>query len=346
MSTAIQNLLSPVILFFLLGIGAGLLGSSLTIPRSLSKSVALYLMMAIGFRGGVELSHGGFDPSILGACLAAASLSAVMPVVSYVILRWTTGLDQTNAAAISAHYGSVSVVTFAAAIAVLNHRGEWFEPYIVALLAVMEAPAILTGLMLARRGARETESGGAAPCGLAHTVLHEVLLHGSIVLLLGSFAIGWIAGQPGYDELSPVFVAPFKGVLCVFLLDMGLLVAARLGDLQALRVRVAMFGVIMPLVGAAAGLGTSIVLGLSTGGATLMAVLGAGASYIVVPAVMRAALPTASPALALTLALGITFPFNLVVGIPLYHAAAHVLVPSDADSAAGLIDLPIPTWQH
>jgi hypothetical protein len=337
MSTTGQNLASPIILFFLLGILAGLLKSSLTIPETLSKSLSLYLMMAIGFRGGVELSHNGFGGSIVGACLAALVLSAVLPLVAYALLRWTTRLDSTNAAAVSAHYGSVSVVTFAAAIAVLNHQGERFEPYIVALLATMEAPAILTGLVLARRGAQASASENT----LAQTVVREVLLHGSVVLLLGSFAIGWLTGSKGFEELSPVFVTSFKGILCVFLLDLGLLVARRFSDLRALSFRVAAFGVYMPLIGAAAGMGTALVLGLSVGGATLLAVLGASASYIVVPAVMRAALPEASPAIALTLALGITFPFNLVVGIPLYHGAARAVVSANADKATALERSPL-----
>jgi len=340
-STAAQNLLSPVILFFLLGILAGVLKSSLTIPESLSKSVSLYLMMAIGFRGGVELSHNGFGGSIALACLSAVVLSAVLPILAYALLRWTTPLDSTNAAAVAAHYGSVSVVTFATAIAALNHQGERFEPYIVALLAVMEAPAILTGLIIARRGTRAmqpSDSGGS----LAKVVVHEVLLHGSVILLLGSFIIGWLTGPKGFEELSPVFVTPFKGILCVFLLDMGLLVARRLSDLKVLSLRVVAFGFYMPLIGAAAGMAVALALGLSVGGATLLAVLGASASYIVVPAVMRAALPQASPAIYLTLALGITFPFNLVVGIPLYLGAARALMPAAVGKANDIERPPAP----
>lgn len=344
-STAAQNLLSPVILFFLLGILAGLVKSSLTIPETLSKSVSLYLMMAIGFRGGVELSHNGFGGSVVGACLAAVALSSALPLVAYGLLRWTTRLDATNAAAVSAHYGSVSVVTFAAAIAVLNHQAERFEPYIVALLAVMEAPAILTGLVLARRRTRGTQTNDSGST-LAQTVVREVLLHGSVVLLLGSFAIGWLTGPKGYEELGPVFVKPFKGILCVFLLDMGLLVARRLSDLRALSFRVAAFGLYMPLIGAAAGLGMALLLGLSVGGATLLAVLGASASYIVVPAVMRAALPEASPAISLTLALGITFPFNLLLGIPIYHGAARALLPASVSSPAAIESFPPPSAGH
>ena len=341
-STALQNLVSPIILFFVLGIVAGVLKSSLTIPETLTKSVSLYLMMAIGFRGGVELSHNGFGGSILAAVFAAVALSALLPVLAYALLRWTTQLDVTNAAAVAAHYGSVSVVTFATAIALLTLQGQPFEPYIVALLAVMEAPAILTGLLLARRGrhgAQPKELQGS----LARTVVREVLLHGSVVLLLGSFAIGWLTGSKGLEELGPVFVQLFKGVLCVFLLDMGLVVARRLSDLRAVSFGVAAFGLYMPLLGAAAGMGAALLLGLSVGGATLLAVLCASASYIVVPAVMRVALPEASPALYLTLALGITFPFNLVVGIPLYLGAARALASASVDKATAIERPPPPT---
>ncbi len=335
-----QNLLSPVILFFLLGLLAGVLKSSLTIPKMLSKSVSLYLVMAIGFRGGVELSHSGLGGSIALACLAAVALSAFLPLLAYALLRCTTAMDSTNAAAVAAHYGSVSVVTFAAAIAVLNQQGERFEPYMVALLAVMEAPAILTGLLLARRGTRAMQPSGSG--SLARTVVHEVLFHGSVVLLFGTFAIGWFTGAKGFEELSPVFESPFRGVLCFFLLDMGLVVARRISELRALSLRVAAFGLYMPLLGATAGMGLALALGLSVGGATLLAVLGASASYIVVPAVMRAALPQASPAIYLTLALGITFPFNLVVGIPVYYGAARALVSAAVDDATAVEGLPPP----
>jgi uncharacterized protein len=338
LGSAAQNLLSPVILFFLLGVLAGRVKSTLTIPEPLSKSVSLYLMMAIGFRGGVELGQNGLGASIATACLGAAALGVVLPIIAYAALRLSTRLDRVNAAAIAAHYGSVSVVTFAAAVALLNRQKEHFEPYLVALLAVMEAPAILTGLILARRGTLEP---GKPRRILFKTVAHEVLLHGSVVLLLGSVAIGWITGDGGLEELSPVFVAPFKGVLCVFLLDMGLLVAQRMSDLRVLDWRVAAFGIYMPLIGAASGFGLSAALGLSPGGATLLCVLGASASYIVVPAVIRVAIPEASPAISLTLALGITFPFNLIVGIPLYHEAVRRFLPVASQPASAAV-----TWSQ
>jgi hypothetical protein len=324
----VESLISPVILFFALGVLAGLVKSDLAIPETLSKGISLYLMIAIGFRGGAELAHTGVTGSILWPMLAAALLSALLPVLGYALLRFTTKLDGTNAAAIAAHYGSVSVVTFATAVALLNLKSQPFEPYIVALLVVMEAPAILTGLVLARA------KGSLAERKLGRGVVREVLLHGSVLLLLGSFLIGAITGQRGMDELSPVFVDPFKGVLCVFLLDMGLVVARRLSDLKALSFKLTAFGIYMPIIGAALGLGSALLLGLSPGGATLLAVLAASASYIVVPAVMRAALPSASPALYLTLAIGVTFPWNIVVGIPLYHEAARLLVSGEGAASS------------
>lgn len=335
---AAQSLLSPLILFFLLGLFAGLARSCLTIPEVLSKGISLYLMIAIGFRGGVELSHAPLGGEILAAVGAAIALSATLPLVANALLRRTTRVDPTTAAAVAAHYGSVSVVTFAAAIAILNHQGVTFEPYLVALVAVMEAPAILTGLVLARRGAARAAAAGAPPPS-ARAIVKDVLLHGSVVLLLGSFLIGWATGPAGLDELGAVFVTPFKGVLAVFLLEMGLLVARRLPDLRAVGLRVVAFGLYMPVVGAAIGLAVALVLGLSPGGATLLAVLCASASYIVVPAVMRAALPQASPAIYLTLALGITFPFNLIVGIPVYGGAARVLARA-APPAEGVARAP------
>ena len=329
---ALQNLLSPVVLFFLLGIFAGVLKSTLAIPEILSKGVSLYLMMAIGFRGGVELSHSGFDVNVVLACVGAVLLSAVLPIVAYRLLRSTTNIDVANAAAVSAHYGSVSVVTFAAALAVLGSQGQHFEPYLVAMLAVMEAPAIVTGLFLARRNSQAkslpTEKTEKPRGGVA---MKEVLLHGSVLLLLGSFVIGWTTGARGQQDLGPLLDKPFKGILCVFLLDMGLLVARHLRDLKALNSRLVAFGIYMPLIGASLGILLASLLGLSAGGATLLAVLGGSASYIVVPAVMRVALPEASPAIYLTLALVITFPFNLVLGIPLYNKVAHaVLSPTAA----------------
>lgn len=333
----LATLLNPAILFFLLGLVAGLVKSSLRLPEGLSKTLSLYLMIAIGLRGGVELAHVGLDGSALLAVGVALLLSLGLPVVAHNLLRLTTPLDRQERASIAAHYGSVSVVTFAAAIAMLQRESRVFEPYMIGLLAVMEAPAIVTGLTLARAN-QEPQAEGSKSSSLGAQLVQHVLLHGSIVLLLGSFTIGWLIGPRGLGELHGAFVVPFQGALCVFLLDMGLVVAERTADLKKLRPSVMAFGVYMPLIGAALGLSAGHLLGLSVGGMTLLAVLAASASYIVVPAVMRNALPSASPALSLSLALGVTFPFNVTVGIPLYKAAASALSTPEQRRSEALRD--------
>jgi uncharacterized protein len=250
--------------------------------------------------------------------LAGVVLSALLPLVAFMLLRAMSNLSTTDAAAVAAHYGSISIVTFVAATSVLQGRGIMYEGYMVAVAAAMEAPAILSALWLVARGS----GGRKMDAGL----WHEILLNGSIVLLLGSFLIGWVTGPAGLAQIDSFIVAPFKGVLCLFLLDMGLVAGRGLRNgRQVLRPAVLAFGVIMPMVGAAFGLGTGMLLGLSAGGVTIMAVLSASASYIAVPAAMRVALPEADPAIYLTLSLGVTFPFNLTLGIPLYLAAAVAL---------------------
>jgi hypothetical protein len=341
---SLQFLAQPAILFFLLGLGAGLARSSLRLPEGLSRGLSLYLMMAIGLRGGAELAGSTSIGSALPTFALAVVLSLGLPVVAHNLLRLTTSLDRTERAAISAHYGSVSVVTFATAIAVLQREAQAFEPFMIGMLAVMEAPAILTGLVLAQRGGRAEDPVRAS---VPRSLIEHVLLHGSVVLLLGSFAIGWIVGPAGLTDLSGLFVAPFQGALCVFLLDMGLVVAGRASDLRKLRPSLVAFGIYMPLVGASLGLLAGRIAGLSIGGTALLGVLAASASYIVVPAVLRSALPKASPALALTLALGVTFPFNVTVGIPLYHAAARVLAaPGEAAHEATRAPARARTHEH
>jgi uncharacterized protein len=321
---ALDNLLSPVILFFALGMLAGLLKSDLAIPEPVGKLLALYLVIAIGLKGGIALGDSPIGGAIAVAAIVAVALSLLLPFVGYALLRASTRLDATNAAAVAAHYGSVSVVTFAAATVVLAQLGVPFEAYMIVLLVAMEAPAIVSGLFLARQAEPAAEDT-VAPGRFTPALLREVFLSGTVLLLLGSLGIGWLTGGAAARELGPVFETPFKGILCLFLLDMGLTAARRLGDLRHVGWGVAAFGIYMPLCGAALGLAAGWALGLSVGGTTLFAVLGASASYIVVPATMRVALPKASPAVYLTLALGITFPFNLLVGIPLYHAGARAI---------------------
>ena len=321
---AADNFLSPMVLFFGLGAAAGGLKSDLALPEAISKGLSLYLMLAIGFKGGVELASNALSGTVIVAMILALVLSFGLPVIAYALLRAATRLDIPNAAAIAAHYGSVSVVTFVAATGLLGYHATPYEGYVVAMLALMETPAIVSGLMLARRERALQPSSAHTPL-FSKKVAREILLSGSVVLLIGSFLIGWITGKEGMVVMAPAIMDPFKAVLAVFLLDMGLLVGHRLRDFRAVGWPVIAFAIYMPLVGATIGLFSAHAIGLSLGGMTLVAVLAASASYIVVPAAMRLSLPQANPAIYVPLSLAVTFPFNLLIGIPLYHAAAQLI---------------------
>ncbi len=304
-------------LCFLLGLLAGAVRSDLEIPEAVARALALYLIFSIGFKGGVELALNGRAEPLLPLLLVAAGLSLLLPLPAFGLLRLLTRVSRVDAGAIAAHYGSVSIVTYVAATSFLQVRGIRYEGFMAAVVAVMETPAILTGLLLARSG-----ESGAIDARRRRELLHEILANGSVVLLLGSFAIGLLTGAEGMRRLEPVVASGFQGLLCFFLLDMGLLVARRFAGFRTMGAGLLLFGLLMPIVGAAAGLLAGRLVGLSLGGTALLATLSASASYIAVPAAMRLALPRANPSLSLSLALGITFPFNLVLGIPLYVAAA------------------------
>ena len=318
LSLAANNLLSPIILSFALGVAASVARSDLTIPEAVAKGLSIYLLFAIGFKGGVSVAAHGIDAKLGFTLLAGIILSAGLPLIAFALLNVMTRLSRLDAAAVAAHYGSISIVTFVAATSVLESSGITSEGYMVAVAAAMEAPAILSALWLVSRG------GGNRR--MDSDLWREILLNGSIVLLVGSFFIGWITGEDGLAEISSFIVAPFKGVLCLFLLDMGLVAGRGLrGGSGVLKPGVLAFGVTMPLIGASLGAVFGVVLGLIPGGVALLMVLSASASYIAVPAAMRVALPEASPSIYLTLSLGVTFPFNLTLGIPLYIAVASVL---------------------
>ncbi|MDP5084452.1 MAG: sodium-dependent bicarbonate transport family permease [Yoonia sp.] len=319
LSLAGANLISPIILSFALGLAAALARSDLTIPEAVAKGMSIYLLFAIGFKGGVAVSTHGIDQTLILSLIAGLVLSFGLPLIAFAMLRFMTGLSNIDAAAVAAHYGSISIVTFVAATSVLQGRMISSEGYMVAVAAVMEAPAILSALWLVARSG----GGGKMEPGL----MRELLLNGSIVLLVGAFFIGAITGEKGLDEISPFIVAPFKGVLCLFLLDMGLIAGRGLRQSRGVVSMGAVgFAIAMPLIGAAIGLGAGLLVGLSLGGVVLMMVLSASASYIAVPAAMRVALPEANPSVYLTLSLGVTFPFNLTLGIPLYLAIAQIAV--------------------
>jgi len=321
----LANLTSPMVLFFALGLAAALARSDLSIPEAVAKGMALYLMMAIGFKGGAGIAAHGLDAAVIMALLMGVVLSFALPVIGYALLRWSTDLPAVDAAAVAAHYGSISIVTFVAATQALTALGIDYEGYVVAVAAVMEPPAILSALWLLSRTRGQDGANGSAG-GDQAGLMREIALNGSIVMLTGAFVIGWITGKEGLAMVAPFIVDPFQGVLCLFLLDMGLVAGRGLRrGWRELRPRVVAFGIYMPLISATLATLALLVVPVSLGGAALLITLSASASYIAVPAAMRLALPEARPAVYLTMSLGVTFPFNLTLGIPLYIQLAELI---------------------
>jgi hypothetical protein len=301
-------------MFFALGFAAGLLRAELSVPEALARALSLYLMVAIGLKGGAALATPGATEGLWSALALGVGLSFLLPLPAFLMLRAGLRLDRDTAAAISGHYGSVSVVTFAAAAGTLATLGITQEGFMPAILAAMETPAILTALLLARMGA-----GPGQPKLHARKLAREVLLNGPVVLLLGSFLIGFLAGEPGRVQLAPFTEALFPGALCLFLLEMGLMAVRQLrAGGRGLSWRLVGFGLVMPLIGGLAGLLGAQAIGLSVGGVAMMAVLSGSASYIAVPAAMRLALPRADAGVYVTLSVAVSFPFNILVGIPLW----------------------------
>ena len=319
LAIAADNLTSPIILFFILGVVAAFARSDLSIPEAIAKGLSIYLLFAIGFKGGVSVADHGVDTTLVLSLIAGAVLSFALPMIAFALLRTMSRLSVTDAAAVAGHYGSISIVTFVAATSVATSAGLSPEGYMVAVAAVMEAPAILSALWLIARF-------GTQAADMEEGLLREILLNGSIVLLVGAFIIGWITGDEGMSMIAPFIQAPFQGVLCLFLLDMGLVAGRGLRDARSvLTPGLFAFGVLMPLIGGGVGALTGVLLGLSPGGVMLFMTLAASASYIAVPAAMRVALPEANPSIYLTLSLGVTFPFNLTLGIPIYLAVSQAV---------------------
>ncbi|MBX3685935.1 MAG: sodium-dependent bicarbonate transport family permease [Rhodocyclaceae bacterium] len=299
----------PVILFFLLGLCAGLIRSDLKIPGVLYESLSIFLLLAIGLKGGVELARYPLMELALPG-LIVVLVATLIPLTAFPLLHRVGRLPRADAASIAAHYGSVSVVTFAVASSFLAARGVSAEGYMVVFLVLLEFPALMIGVAIARRGSASAKWG---------PLLHEVFSGKSIVLLLGGLIIGWVAGADGIKPLDRLFFDLFKGMLALFLLEMGLVAAGRLADLRRAGPFLLAFATVMPLCAGLLGVVTANFLDLSVGGAVLLATLYASASYIAAPAAMRIAVPEANPAISIGAALGITFPFNLLVGIPAYH---------------------------
>jgi hypothetical protein len=318
MDAVAATLTSPVILFFVLGMAAAFARSDLNIPEAIAKGLSIYLMVAIGLKGGVAVSKSGFTPDLLVAAVAGILLSFLLPYLAFFLLTRFVRLSRVNAAAVSAHYGSVSVVTFVTAVEILSKQGLGPAGYMVAVLALMETPAIISGLLLARRGGPGTD---APTSGL----WHEVLLNASVVLLIGSFAIGLVGGPGGFEPIAPLFEGLFRGILCIFLLDMGLVAGRRLLETRALTGRAASLAIFLPVVNGTIGTVIGTVIGLDVASAAALGILSASASYIAVPAAMRLALPQADPGLYLSMSLGVTFPFNIILGIPLFAMLAQAI---------------------
>lgn len=305
----VQNLLNPAVLFFFLGMLAVAARSDLEIPQPIPKVLSQYLLISIGFRGGVELRSSGLDGGVAITLGAAVAMAVLVPLYTFFFLR--RRIDASSAAAIAATYGSVSAVTFITACSFLSTLGIGFDGHMVAAMALMESPAIVVGVLLARRyGSAEPMSRGA--------LLHDAFLNASVFVLLGSLLVGAATGHGGLDAVGPFLDKPFKGVLCVFLLDMGIVSARRLGGLRKVGRFLVGFALVVPLVNAVIGIGVARLLGLSQGNALLFTVLSASGSYIAVPAAMRLAVPDANPGVYVSLSLAVTFPLNVIVGIPVY----------------------------
>lgn len=306
--------------------------SDLEIPGQVAKFLSMYLLFAIGFKGGVALSESSFDLVALRGLVAAIALSIVVPIYTFFFLR--KRIELANAAAIAATYGSISAVTFVTATSYLDSNAIAWSGYLVAAMALMESPAIILGLMLYRiYRSRDPDTPNSETVEIHWgDMLREACFNGSVFLVLGSLAVGWITGSSGMEQVSPLVKDLFTGVLCLFLLDMGIVAAKRLEDLIGVRGSgrnpLLLIGTALglPVVNAALATLLAVVLGLSEGDAVLLIVLAASASYIAVPAAMRLTLPEANPSIYLPMSLTITFPFNILIGIPLYHAVVRMLL--------------------
>lgn len=341
---------SPPVLFFFLGMFAALVRSNLSVPKAVTKLLSLYMLWSIGFQGGVKLVHGGMTYDVMAGLGAGMLLACVIPVYSFFLLRLRLNAD--NAAAVAASYGSISAVTFVTAGTVLAAHGIAYGGHMVAAMALMESPAIVISVVLWRTlgGAGNANDAVVPPpatdagliedgeedaaTDLQHNaasakkfswgkLLHEAFFNGPVLLMLGSMLIGMFTGEAGYKAFKPLCTDIFSGVLVFFLLDLGLLAARRLKDLKQAGVPLIAYGIIAPLVHAAVALGLAKALALSVGDGVMLMVLAASASYIAVPAAIRLIIPKANPGIYIPMALAVTFPFNVAIGIPLYLLAGQ-----------------------
>jgi hypothetical protein len=313
----LTSIASIPVLAFALGVVGSLIKADLRLPDAIYQAISIYLLLAIGIKGGVALRESDLG-SVVAPAVMTVALGVVIPVLAFAVLRFLTRLDATDRGAMAAHYGSTSLVTFTAALVFLDSLGVSYEGFVTTLLAIMEIPGILVGLLLAGSAARHSGKLGES--------VREILTGRSIVLLAGGLIIGFVSGPEGFARVEPFFGAPFTGVLALFLLEMGVLAGRRLGDLRRAGIGLVIFSIAFPLVAGALGVAGGALVGLSAGGAMVLGVLSASASYIAAPAAVRLALPQANPGITLTASLGITFPFNLIAGIPIYWLLAQQLV--------------------
>lgn len=317
----LSNLLNPPVLFFFLGMLAVWLHSDLDVPQPLPKFFSLYLLLSIGFKGGVELHKSGINGQIVVTLLGAMVAALLVPLYTFFLLRRKMPVG--DAAAVAATYGSVSAVTFIAATSFLSELKIPFGGHMVAAMALMESPAIIVGVLLFRLAQKRDDSQREAINW--HHLMRDAFFNGSVLLLMGSLAIGLLTGEKGAAALHPFTGDIFKGVLCLFLLDMGLVSARRISGLKNLGAFPIGFAVLIPLLNAGFGILIARFLGLGAGDSLLFCVLCGSASYIAVPAAMRLAIPEANPGLYVTMALALTFPFNIIIGLPLYMSVINGL---------------------
>lgn len=308
------NLLSPVPLAFALGLFSRLVKSEFSLPKDIYTALGVYLLFALGLKGGVALAEAPLGDLLLPAALTLA-LGVIRPLSSWGVLRGVGRFSPADSAGIAAHYGSVSAVTFIAALTFVDAVGSPAEGYMTTLLALLESPGIAVALFIG-----SMHRGGDRPLG---RVAHEVFTGRTMILLVGGLVIGWITGPGGFAEVRPFFEGMFKGALMLFLLEMGVIAGERLGDLRQTGAFLLGFGILMPIVHGALGALLGVLAGLSVGGATVLGTMAASASYIAAPPAVRLTLPEANPTLSLTASLAITFPFNLMFGIPLYYRFAQ-----------------------
>lgn len=321
------NLLSPIPLAFALGIVTRLTRSEFSLPKDIYSALSIYLLFALGLRGGVELAHASFD-SIIAPAGVTLLLGCITPLSTYAVMRYVGRFGTSDAAGMAAHYGSVSAVTFIAAQQFMQRVGAPAEGFMPTLLTLLESPGIHIALALGaiQRNKQLIASGGNTGArGSIKEVLHEVLTGRTMILLVGGLIVGYFMGESGWKAVSPFFDSGFKGALMLFLLEMGIVAGDRLGDLKKVGPFLLAFGVIMPLVHGAIGVVLGEWAGLSPSGAAVLGTMAASASYIAAPPAVRLTLPEANPTYSLTAALAITFPFNILAGIPIYYSIAQAI---------------------